>query len=450
MNWNFDMLLTISWLSIFLLAGTFLKRKVAFFRKFLVPNSVIAGFLALLFGQEFLGIVNFTTQGMGQLVYHLLAVGFIALSLKERQEGKIRVTKVSLFIIGIYLIQAIIGLSFTMILIYTIMPDLFPTFGFLLPFGFGQGPGQAYNLGSEWEKLGFTGGGSIGLSIATLGFLWACFGGIFLVNFLIRKKGLHKEEPGDPTTHKITETDDSGDIPLSESIDRMTIQAALVAITYMIAYYAMSLAAKAVEPLGGLGNTLASLFWGFNYLFSILVAISIRKIMDALKKANIMHRSYTNNFLLSRMANTAFDYMVTAAIAAISISVFKDYWLPTLLTTTIGGLVTMWYSYRAARLAIGHNVLEYTAGFYATYTGTLSTGMAFIREVDPDFKTKVADNLILASGMAVFFAFPLLAVVNLPVVGYTTGQPLYYAYTIGAIGAYYLVVHYFLFKKKKK
>ncbi len=33
-------------------------------------------------------------------------------------------------------------------------------------------------IGKGWEELGFAGAGSLGLTFAALGFLWACFGGV--------------------------------------------------------------------------------------------------------------------------------------------------------------------------------------------------------------------------------------------------------------------------------
>ena len=48
--------------------------------------------------------------------------------------------------------------------------------------GYGQGPGQAANIGALFEENGFVGGKTFGLSIATFGILWACVAGIFYIN----------------------------------------------------------------------------------------------------------------------------------------------------------------------------------------------------------------------------------------------------------------------------
>src|SRR5690554_2466319 len=87
-------------LSVLLLVGHFLKRKIPFFNKFLLPSSIIAGSLGLLLGPEVLRLIPFEIERLGVYVYHLLGLGFIALSLKERPITTSRpVIKTSLFII---------------------------------------------------------------------------------------------------------------------------------------------------------------------------------------------------------------------------------------------------------------------------------------------------------------------------------------------------------------
>ena len=58
----------------------------------------------------------------------------------------------------------------------------------LLPMGFGQGTGQALNIGKVFESLGFENGSAFGLSIAAIGFLVACIVGVIYLNVL-KKQG---------------------------------------------------------------------------------------------------------------------------------------------------------------------------------------------------------------------------------------------------------------------
>ncbi|MBN2559025.1 MAG: sodium:glutamate symporter, partial [Clostridia bacterium] len=117
-------------LSVFLAIGTFFKRKITFFRKFLVPNSIIAGFIGLIAGPSLLNIVpkgSLAGDTLELLVYHLMAVGFIALALKERKKEKgVEISNTGIAIVSTYLMQGILGLAITLILAYTFMKDLFP------------------------------------------------------------------------------------------------------------------------------------------------------------------------------------------------------------------------------------------------------------------------------------------------------------------------------------
>ena len=67
-----------------LVLANILRRKVAFFRKSLVPTAVLAGFVAL--GLRYLGVLPIDPSFMETITYHSIALGFIALSLKVPQK----------------------------------------------------------------------------------------------------------------------------------------------------------------------------------------------------------------------------------------------------------------------------------------------------------------------------------------------------------------------------
>lgn len=98
---------------------------------------------------------------------------------KDTSDTPLVGAKSGALIVGTYLIQAVAGLIITMTLAYTFMPDLFKASGVLLPMAYGQGPGQANNIGTLYEQAGMPGGKSFGLSLAAAGFcvpvLWVLF-----------------------------------------------------------------------------------------------------------------------------------------------------------------------------------------------------------------------------------------------------------------------------------
>jgi glutamate:Na+ symporter, ESS family len=448
-------------LSLFLGAGTLLKRKVGFFRKFLIPNSIIAGFVGLLAAQlinRFFPDLRILQSGtLERMVYHLMAIGFISLALKERTRDKgTEITNTGLVIVSTYLIQGILGFGITLFLAFTFIPDLFPSFGLLLPLGFGQGPGQASSIGGQWELINgvpaLVGGANIGLSIAAIGFLWACLGGVPLINYFVKKKGFKPEkfDEADADSHMIEERDRPDDIPLSESIDRITVQFFLIGIVYLITYFVISGMSALFGIFGNFGTTISNMLWGFHFIIGSLVAIVVRIIFDRLKKRGVMTRSYPNNFLLQRIAGGSFDYMVTAGITAISIKILYDYLVPTILITSLGMILTMVYLYYLCKKIYSSHVVESTLALYGMLTGTISTGLALLREVDPNFRTPAAKQLVLGSGVGLFFGFPLMILLGLPIHGYSIGDTRYYLYTMIAFVVYFALLCLFMWVTKRR
>ena len=72
-----------------ILLANLLRQKLSFIRKSMLPVAVLAGFL-LLFA-KIIGLVNIDQPLMEMLVYHGIALGFIAMSLRvpaEKDKGR--------------------------------------------------------------------------------------------------------------------------------------------------------------------------------------------------------------------------------------------------------------------------------------------------------------------------------------------------------------------------
>ncbi|MDD4344188.1 MAG: sodium:glutamate symporter [Eubacteriales bacterium] len=452
MNQNWVMIIDFLWLSLFIGIGIFFKRKVYFFRKYLFPTAIIAGFIGLLLGPEILNVVNLNSERLGSLVYHLMAIGFIAIALKKRERIHSRnIFNSGVYIVSIYIVQGIVGLLLSMFMVNTFFPNLFPAFGLLLPLGFGQGPGQAYAIGSQWEEIGFFQGGNIGLSIATIGFLWACIVGVILMNYLI-KKNIFKINfnKTNSVKEKIHEEMDSGELPLAASLDDISIQLFLIGVVYLATYLSLLGLNRILLPLGSFGETLAQLLWGFHFIIGTIYAILLRVGFDILKKMNIMTHEYPNNYMLQRIAGGSFDFMIAAAITAISLKTLRYYLIPTLIITTAGGVITILYILWMTRRIFKEDTFENTLAFYGTYTGTISTGMALLKEIDPGFHSQASENIVLGSGVALVFGFPLLMILNIPIFGYVTNQPSMYLVALLAFFIYFGVLYLILNKNKPK
>jgi len=439
-----------------LLVANMLKRKIKFLQASLIPTAVLGGIILLIISAVYNVITDkslfdcgfFGGDGANLLeliTYHTLALGFIATTLRGNKRKFTKQRTVEIFNTGVttvatYLLQAVFGMGITLIVAYFIVPDFFPAAGVLLPFGYGQGSGQALNYGSIYEAdYGFVGGRSFGLTIAALGFLSASIGGVIHLNIMKKRRNMAIGEVGE---HKIysEEIQKDNEIPMNGSMDKITVQTAIVVATYFLTHVIMYV-------LGILIPGFRSVIYGFNFLIGVLMATLVKAILSACNKKQIIKRQYTNDFLLERISNMCFDVMVVAGIAAIRLDVLKNYWIIALVLGVVGLVITYFYNSFIAKKFFAEYSDEQFLAMYGMLTGTMSTGIILLREADPDYKTPASDNLVYQNFPAMVFGFPLMLLATL-----APKQPIL---TWIILLAFFLVMNLILFrsvifKKRKK
>jgi ESS family glutamate:Na+ symporter len=191
------------------------------------------------------------------------------------------------------------------------------------------------------------------------------------------------------------------EIPMQESIDKMTVQMALIFLAYVCAYFLM-------YALGALFPSMRSVIYGFNFLLGVLMATLIKLILHFLRKKKIVKKKYPNNFLMTRVSNFCFDVMVVAGIAAIRLDILENYWQIVLILGVVGLIITYIYNMIVAKTLFKDYSEEQFLMMYGMLTGTASTGVILLREVDRDFKTPASDNLVYQNFPAIVLGFPMM------------------------------------------
>lgn len=446
-NWGFINILAVLFIS--LLLASILKKNIPLLKASLIPTSVLAGIMLLLVSTVYRAITGeliyntpfFGGNGMTTfelITYHCLALGFIASSMKMGKEKFNKKRAREIFDSGVttvstYLLQAVLGMGITLLIAYLVMPELFKAAGILLPFGFGQGTGQALNYGNIYEtEHGFVGGANFGLTIAALGFLSASLGGVIHLNILKRKKGFTSQV----VKNTISENDKvhAEEIPMSGSMDKLAVQIATVVFVYFCTHLVMYLLGQVLLP------SMSGTIYGFNFLIGVLLATALKGIMTALMKAKIVRKQHINNFLMDRISNTCFDLMVTAGIAAIRLDLIAQYWHVLLLLGVVGMISTYLYNkFIAKKLFPEYEDAQFLA-MYGMLTGTASTGIILLRELDGNFQTPAADNLVYQSLPAIVFGFPMMLLANL--------APTAPELTLGILVAFFFVMNIILFRNQ--
>lgn len=417
--WGIINLTAVLMLSLFI--ANVIKRNVPFLKNSLIPTSVLGGVLLLivstiseycfnvkLFSTNFFGRIG--TDGLEALTYHALALGFIATTFSSVNKNKGKERNVEIINTGVttvstYLLQAILGLTITLI-IGALVPSICNYSGIILPFGFGQGTGQALNWGNIYEtEHGFIGGANFGLTIAAIGFLSASLGGVVFLN-VNKNKFKNKLEFNGEGFLTYENVQNSDEIPMNGSIDKITFQVAFVVISYFISYLIM-LAISSLIPSS------KNLIFGFNFLFGVIVAYLIKVIVNFLKKKNVIRRQYMNEFLMTRISGFCFDIMIVAGIGAIRIELLRDYWWTVLLLSVIGAVATYAYNLIVAKSLFKKYSNEQFLAMYGMLTGTASTGLVLLKEIDSNFSTPVKDNLVFQNFPAIVLGFPIMILANI-------------------------------------
>ena len=196
------------------------------------------------------------------------------------------------------------------------------------------------------------------------------------------------------------------EIPMEGSMDKLTVQIAFVFVAYFVAYALMYV-------LGLILPGMKSVIYGFNFLLGVIAATLVRTVLVLLQRKKIAKRRYINNFLLTRISNFFFDIMVVASIAAIRLGIIQKYWGLLLILGVTGLVFTYIYNYYIAKKLFPAYQEEQFLTMFGMLTGTASTGVALLREIDGKFKTPAAENLVYQNFPAIVFGFPMMLLATL-------------------------------------
>jgi ESS family glutamate:Na+ symporter len=219
----------------------------------------------------------------------------------------------------------------------------------------------------------------------------------------------------------------------------MSLNVSLVVFTYLAAYLILIGITKLLSLLGSPGVQLSTNLWGIMFIFSAMTALLVKTILISLKIDHII-----DNARMTRVIGFSVDFMVAAAIAAISIAVVASYWLPIVIIAVVVGAITfLTHLWLSSRIFQNHVFFRMILVF-GVATGTLPTGLALLRVIDPEFETPASSDYTFASGLSFLAVIPILLTANMPAKGAMNGS-LTSTWIVLGIYAAYLVVLFVLY-----
>jgi len=139
--------------------------------------------------------------------------------------------------------------------------------------------------------------------------------------------------------------------------------------------------------------------------------------------------------------------MVIAGIAAIRLETLQKYYVIIIILGVVGAVATYLYNRVVAKKLFPNYSEEQFLAMYGMLTGTASTGVILLREIDKDFSTPASDNLVYQQIPAIAFGFPMMLL--------ATFAPKDPYMTLGILVGFFIVMNLilfrrFIFKRRKK
>lgn len=399
-----DVAIDFGTISFLLLVGFVLREKIAFFRKYFIPASLIAGILGLLLGPQVLGSVSPVhiqfSKGIGQWINFAFCFIF-STSFLGNSVGKLGRDILSTTVIAgtMHMIQVLVGILIIVCMI-PVMPNL-PTWLGLLPVtGFYGGHGSAGIIGASFGSEGIPDALGIAMTYATIGMFAAVIGGMFLINYGASKGW---------TTQKIDKAE----------IDKLTASGSLLAKNKRVSMATAVCSPSALDPfafqcmiVGGIiaisyltriGLIAIIPFWKRIPLYTMCLLMGA--IIGPLL-AKTSFGQYIDRPSMKRISGIALEYMIVVAVATIKISVLKTYFFPIVVSTLILCSITAFLSVYLAKRWYGEHWFELAMGIYGQCTGTLATGLLLIKVLDPDGETMTSESISGSSTLGSFYQLP--------------------------------------------
>lgn len=411
---------TLGTISILLMIGTFLRAKIPVFQQLFIPASVIGGFIGLIFGPNLLDIAPFISadnMAVASAMPNVLIIPVLAavpMGLKlGGGEKKALVEKgndmvvLSFITAGMFVGQMALGCLITAVC-GALGAKTFHSMGMELAMGFSGGHGTAASLGSSLEQLGdpmweVAQGGA--MTTATAGLIGGIIVGIIMINYAARKgyttqiksaaqmpeemrvgiypKGSERPSMGPQTT-------------VSNSIETLSLHLGLLLIA--------SLGGYTLSSLGGITgiSILASLpIW----LYGMIVMVILWGLV-CLFKADYLFDDDVKNKVTGLLS----DYLITAAIMTIPLSVVATYWVVLLAMIVAGLILTPLVQWFICKKLLRTNWFEKSLGMLGTNTGTYVTGLLLIKMADPDLKTDALADYSMGYTIGSLVLTPVMAI----------------------------------------
>ncbi|MFG6665630.1 sodium/glutamate symporter [Halomonas sp. HNIBRBA4712] len=423
-----------------LLLSNAIRLLLPWLRRLFLPSSVIAGLLILLMGPDVLGrfipelfegspglFPGYVQESWSALPGLLINVVFAALFIGKTIPGlrTIWMRAGPQVVVGQTMAwgQYVVGLTLALLVLAPVF-GMNPMAGALIEIGFEGGHGTAAGMGDTFAELGFAEGADLALGLATVGIVSGVLIGTLMINIAARRGVVTPEQEQEsapdetlrdeerPSTDEFSEfkkdlTQEAG------TTDPLSLHIGLVGLAIVIGWLILS----------GL-QWIEQATWASDGGIEILAHVPlfpIAMIGGVIVQLFVMRfglERHVSTRTMSRIAGTALDFTIVAALATLSLTTLSDYLIPFLLLSFAGIAWGLFVLIVLAPRIIPHHWFERGIGDFGQSMGVTVTGLLLMRMADPKNESGALESFgykqlmfepIVGGGLFTAAALPLIA-----------------------------------------
>ncbi|MEQ9672427.1 sodium/glutamate symporter [Coleofasciculus sp. G2-EDA-02] len=398
-----DALFAFILVALLILVGRLIHQKVHWIQKLYIPESIVAGVVALLLGPQVLGAIagsgspldngvfpesirDVWSQSPGVFINIVFAALFLGESIPNPRDIWNKAAPQVVFGQSLAWGQYVVGILLTWLILIPFF-DIDPTAAALIEIAFEGGHGTAAGMAGTFQELGFPDGADLAVGLATVGIVSGIVAGTVLANWGRRKgyvQGVQQNvaEPDwfEDYTHSETPQIRRARSRLMRNmlIDPLSLNFGFVGLAIAIGWLI----------LNGL-IWIESVTWGrggfelMSYVplfpMALVGGIIVQLLMERLGLHPLIIRPLMNN-----IAGVALDIVIVTALATISLTVIGANLGAFLLLSIVGIAWNIFAFLYLAPRVIPSYWFERGLGDLGQSMGVTATGILLLRMVDPD------------------------------------------------------------------
>ncbi|MGP9664786.1 sodium/glutamate symporter [Halomonas sp. AOP22-C1-8] len=317
--------------------------------------------------------------------------------------------------------QYVVGLTLALLILAPLF-NMNPMAGALIEIGFEGGHGTAAGMADTFSDLGFEEGADLALGLATVGIVSGVLIGTLMINIAARRNIITPSNENDEPDDMIREDSRPSTEEFSEfkkdlmheagTTDPLSLHIGLVGIAILIGWLLLS-GLQWVEQAtwasnGGLEILAHVPLFPIAMIGGVIVQLVITRF-------GLEHHVSTRT--MARIAGTALDFTIVAALATLSLTTLGEYFLPFLLLAVAGIAWGLFVLIVIAPRVIPEGWFERGIGDFGQSMGVTVTGLLLMRMADPSNKSGALESFgykqlmfepVVGGGLFTAAALPLI------------------------------------------